>query len=329
MADFLPRTFYVFCAHSAAKVAASLDMLVQEKARISAGGDATVRKLYEYAEPIREKMARAGSSAVVPLLDQATAKFLDAELVDAFVKNPADREIRGKLALELLFVSAGVGTLPGEAPYTPAELQALDRREVGDDALYEKVATAYTFRHMLQAPNASEYLPFLMAQLHLDSGNAGQALYDWESALLFALLLHAIWKHMAILPREEQTYVLQNYFYLSVACGIPVKIILESLVREEADKKAQEEANAFLLNSLEKNHETVPTDLVKEEGRPFTEIMQKYTAIATRETAGGFGQETFFNDLYANQPGRDTYMLWLRDAMTIIMAIRRKTWVQS
>lgn len=287
-----------------------------------AGGISTVPKMYEHIESIQTRIDNRRDNDALSLMDRAAIAWIDRPLVQNFLQHPEDKVIRDELSTELLLIRSSLGPMPDIEPYTPEELDRVDAGAGATDELVQSVILANTFRYAVVAPRGHIYAPFCMRQLAFGIPPNNIEAFDWQSGFLFALLLRTTWMLFRILAVEHQTLLLQKYFFVSVAAGAPLRFIFRDFVESGAVGEKDQRLQRIIF-ALEQSQEIVPFTIQTGEGKVFALVYKNYLARTKEKALDGFTQEQFISDIYGTQAGRDSYIRWLREALNIVLHLKK------
>lgn|SRR3989338_228597 len=323
MPSLTTHNFFHFSSGTPKEAQNALASLTREKDRLMATGIKVVPQMFSYIEPLYELSLRAGAGDLLLALDQSALCFLEGEVVAGFLQDPNNKEMRDALSIELLLTAAATGTST-VTPFTPEELRALEDTETDTyDELYEQAALFSTLRYIITAPDSASYVPWLTNQLYLQSGTTGQEDYDWQAAYFTALLLRAAWATFPLLALDDQKLLIQNLLYLSVVGHVPVRAIMQTIFTTAETDTDREQLNELFIESIQSNQEVVPITLATGDGKPLSNLIQ---IAVQRGTADGFAQEQLLSEWYGTQAGRDSYVGWLREIISIAMRVQNREW---
>ncbi len=309
------RKLYDFRMQSLSEVQAVLTSLLNERKRLEATGIATFGKMYKYIEPLHA-IAMMGDSKDAPLLivDQFLLTFLDADLVKEVLLHPDDADLRNALAIQLGFIAAGTNNIPNIDSYTDEELKLIFK---GDGSFYDEAVFVYTLREMVSGQPDSSIISALFATLRpVTELDDIEAKYFWDDAFVLSMMLHVIWKNIGVLSNLEQQTLLQNYFYRAIVAGVPVRVWLAEAAEERPETMIQ------WSQMLSRSREHVPTNTRERTGEAFSSLVNRYLAEVLGEQISTLAQEKFLKTVYQNQPNKEVYSVWLREALVIVYHVK-------
>ena len=325
---------YDYASTAPAKTLDALSTLVGEKTRVLGLGISAATKILAHAEKIVSEFRTKDQSKILTQLDLATLGYLDKEIVEAFIQDPGNSEIRNILTVKLLFVSAATGLLDEAEIFSPDELEKMDQADnlsdlSLDEDLFQKISYAKTVRYIMVADDGVDYLTHLRRQVATAYYDQSQMTYDREGAFLYGLILRAAWSVFHLFSTEDRQLLLESSIYCGIVSGTPLAAILSVFFSTRIPRDERERLNyiQFYWNFANGNQEIVPLNIAEVKGKKLNEIVLNYIAAARTDSVDGFAQKKFIDDLYLDQPGRDPYGRWLREATAVILHLKKGDWI--
>ncbi|MBI4427088.1 MAG: hypothetical protein HY569_01200 [Candidatus Magasanikbacteria bacterium] len=310
----ITKNFYHHCFQSPDDVKNVLVKFSQARSEMEKAGGENLERFYFYADLILKKLNTAKGEEKDRL--EGVVRFLDADLVKDFINNPRDPFKEVDLSKELLTVASGLGVSAGADPYDQEDMQAMLG---GTFKFYNDIPFAYTLGLIVANSKDVAVVPELLLGF-LRFGNESPergVVIKWESAFLLALIMAALWRHFGDLSDDGRKFLLNNYFYLSIVAGAPVRYALRDFVYSQG-VRSSERGKLVSDCILNFNLEEVPMKTTLSEWKKFTEIVKNYIAFLGKESPGGFKHEEFLQGFYQGQPNRDVFKRWLRDVLGIL-----------
>lgn len=327
MSEFTPKHFWAYrCFVSWNETKAALADLVQAKKTVMATGIPTVEKLYRYVDALAALAGKSDEGDVIATIDHETVRFLDTGLVWQWLRTPDDAEIFNDLTIQLMMLSAATGVYDASAkPYTLKEVAAMADGERA--AYYHDMTFLKTLRHAIGPDGSDDYGMLLFATLpKFEDGEDIQATYGWDDALTFSLLLQTVWKSFPFLDIDEQKFLLQHYLYTGIVAGVPVRAWIGEVLGSDAPGVDYKNINMLYLQAMLGSMERVPYDTEDEGGERYADILKDFFAVASGEQISTLAQEKFVQSLYKDQPESDYFESWMREALSIALALKSGKW---
>lgn len=301
------------------------DLLRREKELVEKGGEPMVR-LFGYIEPVGVLAAISDEDDVVSAIDREILHLLEAELLQDFLANPANTDLQDMLGLELALVAAATDRVKGFKPYTLEELQ---RIMAGDNSIYNDLIFALTLREQLfqeEKDNDVVVGTFLLNSLPLlNAAKYEREKYMWDDMFLFTLILHVAWKTFAVLPPILQQRMLQQYFYISIVLGVPVRRWVTDGV-EIMEKQSRQLVYQGFVQSIATSEEAIFRG-TGDERIEFTQVVKQYFERTVEESVGTPAQEKFLEEFFQSTRS-DAIQFeqknWLREALNISLRLRQQ-----
>lgn len=142
---------------------------------------------------------------------------------------------------------------------------------------------------------------------------------EWEESLVLFSMLDVLYYRFFKLTGTERWFVLQNYFYKAIVCGLPVKKVLQDYLRSCDSTFDYLIKCSELKECLFGNRENVPTDLAGDEKRQLLVLLKNFFSQANTDELNGYKIEEFAQNVYKDKIGRDALVSWLREAFLIIL----------
>lgn len=316
---FGSHQFYDFRRGSWSEVKTALDNLVKAKEKII-GQTSAALKLYEYAEPIIALANSKSFAGAADIADREAMCFLDVDLAAEFLADPTDAGNGDALSLELAFIAAAVGVAKNVVPYDDRELGlVLD----GDDRFYNDLIFAGTLGSLIGRTGGEKIAARLARSLPLIKPKEDiKQTYFWVDAFIFSLMLQAAWSHFKNLEAGDRQFLLQNYFYLGIVLGVPVRWWISELLRNKSDEDYNILSREIAKN-LEASHESVPLSDGDITGRPLADLVREFMPKIQPTGVIELELGSMVDKFYKNQVDEAFFSSWLREAVSILLHLKK------
>jgi hypothetical protein len=250
--------------------------------------------------------------------------LVDPSLIDAFILQPEEKDTRDALSLQLFMVAIATGDSKKD-DFTPYSLEELAAVVLGDSYIYDDVIFARTLRATLVSTGDGSYAKVLAEALPALTAEFAdvEKEYEWDDVFFLSFILHVVWKGFAFLDKSAEDRLLQNYFYLAIVAGVPVRHWLSEILHIKSASVDTKELSILFNQSLSNNRETVPMTTGVEAGRPFVDLEKEFFAKIYSENISTLAEVQFVDSFYVNQPSRDIFSAWLREALSISLHIKK------
>ncbi len=255
-------------------------------------------------KPTDDKMADARHQSIINLFDTNLAGNLSPEKFDSELRNDLIQEIL------LLYLAVG-GQINGLERYDANDLALILKN---DFEFYTDEAMVLTLASIWDEGVRDEEIEMLFKLLPSPSNEADSFLpVDGVVALIGFSALHNLWPAFFGFSDEQRKLFLRNYFFTSIAVGVPVLEWLKIFMKNApSDLKILE----FMAEQISNNQELIPSgnanDLIK-----FIEVFKRCLAFS-KGGDGGFEQEQFLSDFYKGNKNKEAYSQWLRQAFAVL-----------
>lgn len=323
MSEPQPQNFFFFRLQSLDDVKQALADLALEKKRETKIGEIILEKNYTYLAALRQAAEREGEGELLAAVNRELIGFLQPVLAKRFLAKPASLEERNNVTFQLIMLAAATGNLGNfnAAPYSPEELSGIT---AGAGTYYDDLTFVHTIGRILAGNEQASYARIIVSTLPVSDQPAGLAKnYYWDDAFIFALLLQAAWQSFIFLTADQQQILLQNYFYLSIVAGVPVRAWLTELFLARAEGVDYQRLSEIFFRMVEYGKELVPIDTETMAAKPLAEILKAYLAIVYHEEITTLAQEKFIADIYDGQPFGRRYSEWLREALSVARLLKK------
>lgn len=279
-----------------------------------------VERMYRYIFVIYEEALRQPPADSLVMAHRELIRFLDADLLQDFIKNPDDKPTRDVLSGQLAMIAAATTTAPNVEPYDAAELQKAIK---GQSNVYNDITFLSTLHRVLHGgDDVAQYYSVLFGLLPAVNPDGIAQEYGWEEALLFAALVHAVWSGFVKLTSERQQFLLQNYYFQAIVVGVPVRSYFQDFSVSNP-KLTPTDQMSLLERLLDANREFVPTKTAGVEGRPFVDVLREYMAALYSGEVSTLAQEKTVAAFYRGQNNAEMFTGWLRESLNIIYHLQR------
>lgn len=144
---------------------------------------------------------------------------------------------------------------------------------------------------------------------------------EWEESFILFAMLDVLYHRFSKLTGTERWFVLQNYFYKAIVCGLPVKNVLQNYLRDSDSTFDHLIKCSELKECLANNKEKTPINLMKGEKRQMVVLLNNYVSQAAGDDLNGYKIEEFAQNLYKGEIGRDAFVAWLREVFLIVLHV--------
>lgn len=299
-----------------------LSKLLAAKEQMLSQNNEVINKIYTSFESIQKVLNEKTPSTPLQAWNESMIGFLDKDLMEIFLNDPTDVEMRYALSLELKFIEAATntGTTPVN-PYTEEEMSLILKGK--GDAFYDDFLFVFTLRQLLEANVSGTIFSLLVKTFRPIEENSDntRSLY-WNDAFVFSAVLHSIWRHFFLLSEVEQQFILQNYFYQSIVLGVPVRFALrETLIRASVKGKTEKTLQSF-RESISVGKETIPTNILTAQGKTVGAVMREFVTKMATEQINTLVQEKYISEVYRGQQDNEFFAAWLRETLTTIAQLK-------
>ncbi|MFH1789819.1 MAG: hypothetical protein ABH832_02005 [bacterium] len=320
---------YDYCKRNWNDTVESVSLLYEEKDAMLAKNIELIEEIYSALEPIYEQVAYLEVSKQKTAQDETDKqiiKMLSHYIVYWFLLSPESEDIRKALLLELRMISAGIGLFKGGKNFKPYTLIEFKEIINGEGLFYNDAFFANTLNHIMKMDQNDEYISALIASLPASSYEIKDCdkLYTWEEAFLLVLIAHTCWNAFPKMPPREQQILLKNFFYHGIVMGIPIREYLSACLRVEPTYQRFEATANFISRALADSNEFILIDLTKKNSERFNSLIEKYSSVVYGENIDLIAQEQFISEIYKGQEEKEIYLSWLREALSIILLLRKK-----
>lgn len=319
MPSYIPFTLYAFFLEPWDIVQRGLLELAKEKARLMGLNIPAIPKMYSYIDEINIYISNHDTKDLLWPVDQNTIRTLDVSLAKQFIQKPEDKAVRDALSLELLMIHAGLGLLKEAEPYSPDELREIVSSE-GSEAYIDEVFV-FTMRRIMAGLDIEEDIPIILAMLTRDAKEKEAPPYDWHGAVAFMMVMQTVWRCFKFLNEHDQEFLLQEYYYSAIACGVPVRTFIRLAFDGRTEAEVAIDRQRF-SQALLKNVENIPI-VTPESGMPFADALKQFLSKHSADLENGFSHQQFAEETYRGREWRDAYVPWLREAIAIFVRVRR------
>lgn len=293
--------------------------VLDQKERLLSLGEPAIEKMLGYFEVINTVASTPPPGKAMRALHDTAISFLDKDLIEIFLKDPGDVEVRNAVSVQLLFVSAMTNTLKVTiTPYTEEEMIEILKGKQGV-SYYDDLNFIYTLRQIFEAnvsPNIFSLMTKSLAPV-VDESNTIQ-LYFWSDAFILTSLLHTIWRHFSLLSESDQQFLLQNYFYQSIVVGIPVRFYISDACKRASSQGTAEKTFRFFRENLLSGKESLPNDTLMRQGQTLGTVVKEFTQKAAAEQINTLVQEKLIAERYRGQADSSFFSDWLREVLTTV-----------
>lgn len=317
-----PKSLYRIYSQSWESVQGALARLALERARLKGLNIAGVDKFYQQVDALAAWTTKRSADSPFLAVDREIVRSLEVEMVEEFLRDPADAVIGDNLSIELSLLTAATNAIFDITPYTIEELRSVLQ---GEGSFYDDRIFLYTLRDAMAAGNA-EYATLMVGTLPPAPAGAPfdfEDRYWWDDALVLAVTLHLIWHFFPALGPGKQAALLQHYLYRSLVVGVPVRQKLQDALKVMDSADTLSVLYKILTKAVLENGESVPLNRGASAGKKLADIYKEYLAKVYTEEMSVLAQEKFMAELYAG--GADeVYLVWLREALSIFFHLKRQ-----
>ena len=316
----IEHNLFEYCLQPIEKVVTALEAAEDAYETIRVKGP-IMERLYRYVFAIYEEALRQPPSDSLVIAHRELIRFLDADLLTDFLKNPDDKPTRDILSSQLALIGVATTPVSNVEPYDTVELQKAIK---GESGIYNDIALLSTLHRVLHGNDEAlqSYYSLLFGLLPAIRPDDLFQNYSWEEAFMYAVLLQAVWSGFPGLTPERQQFLLQNYYYQAIVVGVPVRSYLQAFIT--GNPKAKPVDQMMLLERLlDANREAVPTKTAGAESKLFVDVLREYMAALYGGEVSTLAQEKTVEDFYRGQSNAEVYTGWLRESLNIIYHLQR------
>ncbi|PIZ94601.1 MAG: hypothetical protein COX81_03120 [Candidatus Magasanikbacteria bacterium CG_4_10_14_0_2_um_filter_37_12] len=262
------------------------------------------------------------------LQDKEILSFLQIDLVEQFITNPNDENIKNILLQQLEYLSVATSNELHQLDlyYTDDIKKILSGQMPG----YSVLSFIYTLRQAMIGFDTIPYISVLAPFLEITSVQE-QASYDWTDALMINMILRVAWGDGFYRSADAyiQISLMESYLYKSIVLGIPVRQKLEEYLHNAIDLVDFVFYSDFLLDLVNHNRENIPLDVSGTKFLPVLDLVKNFESNSGTDVLDGYKLQKFVDSMYADQVGREKYKNWLREFMYIVTRIKRASLVDN
>lgn len=284
--------------------------------------------LQKYLLVVKEIIEKNNDNVFEHILDASAISYLDADLIKEALSDHTEK-IRNDVTVQLAMVSASCGiTKENFKIYTKKELIEILK---GNNTSVNDLVFVYTM-NKLSVENTDKETLQTMLQALPKSSEAGilQKQYFWNEAFVFFVFLQVVWRMFEKFEPIGRQFLLQNYFYIAIVAGIPVRIILQDFLKNK-NSDDYIALSKDIIKNLEDNQERVPQDITDETGRSLKDLYREffsevgYDFISKSQPNGVAELEigTLSQKLYKEKTDGAFFSAWFREALSILLHLKK------
>ncbi len=321
MLENAPQPIYAYIFQTWEQTREAILELQKNKGQIIKSLGEPAKKMFTYFSAVYYLANKNSTDGFYAKLNQQIINLLDLADVEALIDNPNSQEALANLSIQLVFINAGLNNLENITPYDKEELTNIVS---GTFKHYEDIVLVYTLRQALDNQDTGQVAKIILPWLYSERADNSPKEYDWPEVFIYALTLDVVWQAFQFLSEREQEFLLQSYYYQAIVCDVPLREIFRHiftniiLTTVSKDKQAK-----MFVKAFEKNDEMIVINFTTQETKQFNILLNNFYALAGSNLGGGFSQEKYINEIFANQSGRAIYSAWLREALNIIVHIKK------
>jgi len=328
MAEAGQGTLYDYRTEDWSEVERSLLALMNEKERLTALNIPAIDKMYGRIEAIYATATRIDEGNPFEVIDKELVRFLKPALIDHFINNPEDAEMRNVLSSFFIMMAAATNNFSAGDSFTPYSTDELSAILMGSGGIYDDVLYIRSLRSYLENAEGAEQASLILNALPaIPLEGAEEPMYYWDDALIFALMLQVAWKNFFSFNERGQQFLLQNYFYRAIAAGVPVRTWLRMLINNIDDPTERKKTADEFLKYIDTGNERIPVNTETMETKKLSEIVRECASKSYGDQVEILAQDKFISDLYRNQVYEDEFSGWLREALFIVFKLRKNDMV--
>jgi hypothetical protein len=320
-------TLYDFRVEKWEDIISSLGEMMEAKEKLLDLGLPIIDKVLTRVSFIYSSAKNFKANNFVDVIDKETTRFLTNDVIQYVLDNPDDTPIVGLLSSQLFIISSATGNLP-ESEAKPYNLEEFKEVILGTASFYNETVFLQTLRQMILSVEEDERFLWLLNSLSPLRIEDESSQYNWDEALMFSVVLQTVWRNFALFGQQSQQFLLQNYFYQAIVCGVPVRYWLDQFFGAIDDQKIADQVCGMFVKALESNQEKALVNLYKMTERPLSGIIKDYTTriYSSQEKIDVFTQEKFIEEIYVGQEGSENFADWMRQTLGIVLKLRKKDW---
>lgn len=248
--------------------------------------------------------------------------YLDKKLLMEFISNPSDNRLAVLVVDHLEILLSALNLKSGLQIYNYNELDESFRGLRPEE---EKNRFYYTLGQLSGMDKIFDYKPIVLSFLDVYRVRFdGERMRDWENSFGGALLVQAVWSWFMKLEDEDRTFLCQNYIYLAIVFGVPIRKHLSYYLYKSFDAVDYILKNQSLFASLEGNTEKVMVDLEKGLQKPLVDLLKGFLShYSGAEGGGGFKSQSLIYGTYSSQHNSEKFSIWLHEAFLIYFLLSK------
>ncbi len=315
------NNLYDFRLQTLTDVQQMLSQLIVAKSKMMELNIPVITKMYGYLETIVATSNQNITNKPIAAMHQSAIAFLDKDLLEIFLNDPTDQDMRDALSLELTFVSAATRNLVNIHAYSEEEMISIVKGK--QEVPYDDLLFIYTLRDFIESSVSGAVFSALVKSLPaVEKQPDNMTPYFWDEAFMLSIILHSVWRHYFLLSDNEKLFLLQNYFYQSIVLGIPVRLALSESLKRDAALGKGDVSLRFTRETLFEGKETIPTTTMTRQGRKVSVILKEYNQKSATEQISTLIQEKYIADIYRGQEDSIFFSEWLREALIICSRLK-------
>lgn len=278
-------------------------------------------QIAEYAD--RTLASITEESNIQLAYDRQCAQLLDRAIVEAYQKNPDNKEAADELLLHLRLLAVATGNELGMELYDEATMNKILS---GLEKDYEELRFIHTLRQAVFDNDRHTMALTVFAFFpNIDPAEP----ISVADALILMLKLDILWKDFGSLPDVAQAMLLTTFTYQSIVMGVPV---------EEGIKDALYfTTTAFIYFLLcqrfyeyfTASAEQAPLSSDGKNAQPFGAVLLTHTDRAGDAAGEKARIQAFVEDVYSGQPKAARVKEWLVKTMELYFAIKEARLIEK
>lgn len=267
-------------------------------------------------------LTEVGLSFLVSVLESKTGKDKEESLraLTEFVG------IYNQLLNQILTVGAWFNLLLDLTFYSVDEVEQIISGEKTD---IDFLRFVFTLRDAYDSDEGRDVILFLTQDMLSDTANlpVKPEQHTWDQAIIRTIYLLLVFHRFDAREDEKQQDLLKYFFYQAIVAGVSVREILSSVLYNTQNPVDVVEISEFFYVGLSQNIESVIINTDTGDTRSFQDIVSELKLDNT--TTGTENISLYVKKLYSGQKYSNQFVVWLSEALSIILAIEDGTLINK
>lgn len=301
------------------------DLLLAKEALLKDGNEQT-KELFVYVDALSVNLSKYNPANLIDSIDISSVCLLPVSLINGYLSSK-DSALCDLLSVQLSLICAATMTLP-DRNFKNYDFDELMLLQNGNDKIYDDIIFISTIRELIQIVEPDDRVAAIFTSL--DAVNPELTDFNkfyWNNALVFGLIMQLVWKNFANFGILQQEFLLENYFYTAIVCGVSMDKILKLFLSSTVFEFDNAQANAAFFKALEANNEIIPTNTNLSSSERLTTLFSSYISKVYSGDIKTLVQEKFIQDIYRGQIGDNIFSNWLRISLNVYYSLRNKEYL--